>query len=144
MLLHWRQNAQIALYPAVVVVSDVILNHGNKLLAAGEASAVVPLTLEDAPEAFHRPVVNALAHSGHISMIGENAYRLCSAPPGLSFRKAPHLRGDSLALRDNSPSGNLQHHSGITDAPIHMEYPGFSVCTVVLQCWRLPWPSALQ
>ena len=65
MLFHWRQNTQIALYPAVVVVSDVILNHGNKLLAAGEASAVVPLTLEDAPEAFHRPVVNALAHSGH-------------------------------------------------------------------------------
>ena len=36
-LLHRRQHAQIAQYPAVVVVGDVILNHGNKIFPAREA-----------------------------------------------------------------------------------------------------------
>ena len=42
-LLQRCQNTQIALYAAVVVVNDVVLNHGNKFLTACEPSAVVPL-----------------------------------------------------------------------------------------------------
>jgi len=64
-LLHRCQNAQVALYPAVVVVDDIIFNHLHKLLTARKSSAVVPLTLENTPKAFHRAVVNTLGYSGH-------------------------------------------------------------------------------
>ena len=63
--LHRCQNAQIALYTAVVVVADVILNHLHKLLAACEPSAVISFSFQNTPEAFHRAVVNALGNSGH-------------------------------------------------------------------------------
>lgn len=64
-LLHRRQHAQIALYPAVVVVGDVILNHGNKIFPAREAFTIVPFSFENTPESFHRAIVNALGNSGH-------------------------------------------------------------------------------
>ena len=65
MLLHRRQHAQVALYPAIVVIGDVVLNHGYEFLTTCESFAVIPFPLENAPEAFHRTVVNALGHSGH-------------------------------------------------------------------------------
>ena len=64
-LLHRRQHAQVSLYPAVVVVSDVILNHVHKLLTACESSAVITLPLENTPETFHRAVINALSDTRH-------------------------------------------------------------------------------
>lgn len=64
-LLHRRQHAQIALYPAVVVVGDVILNHGNNIFPAREAFTIVPFSFENTPESFHRAIVNALGNSGH-------------------------------------------------------------------------------
>ena len=64
-LLHRRQYAQVTLHTAVVVISDVILNHGNKLIAAREASSVVPLPFEDAPKSFHWSIDEALGNSGH-------------------------------------------------------------------------------
>src|SRR5699024_6635977 len=64
-LLHWCQNAQITLYSAVIVVSDVVLNHGNKFFSAHEASAVVSFPFQNTPEDFHRAVINAFGHSGH-------------------------------------------------------------------------------
>ena len=64
-LFHRCQNTQVALYPAVVVVSDVILNHLYKLLAACKTLAIIPFSFENAPEAFHRAVINALGNSGH-------------------------------------------------------------------------------
>lgn len=65
MLLHRHQNAQIALYPAVVVISDVLVDHQSKLLTARGPSAIVSLTLEDSSEPFHRAVVDALGDPGH-------------------------------------------------------------------------------
>ena len=65
MFLHRCQNAQIALYPAVVVVGNVVLNHLHKLFAAGEPLAVISLSFQNAPETFHWTVVNALGNSGH-------------------------------------------------------------------------------
>ena len=64
-LLHRCQNTQVALYPAVVVVADVVLNHRNEFFPACEPSSVVSFPFQDAPEAFHRAVVNALGHSRH-------------------------------------------------------------------------------
>ncbi len=40
-LLHWCQDAQAPLYPAVVVICDIVLNHLHKLLAACEPSAIL-------------------------------------------------------------------------------------------------------
>ena len=65
MLLHRCQHAQVALYPAVVVVGDIILNHLHKLLTACKTLAVISLSFQNTPKAFHWTVVNALGHSGH-------------------------------------------------------------------------------
>ena len=64
-LLHRCQNAQIALYSAVIIVVDIILNHLDKLSTVCELSAVIRGALENAPEAFHLTIVNALVYSGH-------------------------------------------------------------------------------
>ena len=65
MFLHWCQNPQVALNPAIVVVSDVVLNHLNKILARGKSSAVIPFSFKNPPESLHRSVVDTFCHSGH-------------------------------------------------------------------------------
>ena len=65
MLLHRCEDAKVALYTVVVVVTDVILNHFDKLFLAGKAFAVIAFPFENAPEPFHRPIVNALSYAGH-------------------------------------------------------------------------------
>ena len=67
-LLHWCQNAQITLYSVVIVVSDVVLNHGNKFFSAHEASAVVSFPFQNTPEAFHRAVINAFVLNGGLDI----------------------------------------------------------------------------
>ena len=49
----------------VVVIIDVVGNGLHKGLAAGKLLAVVSFTLNDAPKAFHRSVVDAAAYSRH-------------------------------------------------------------------------------
>ena len=65
MLFHRRQDAQIALHPPGVVVMDIVLDRLNKLPLTGEPSAVIAFPLQNAPEALHRAVVNAMRHTGH-------------------------------------------------------------------------------
>ncbi len=65
MLLHWRQDTKISLYTLGVVVAYVGLDHLNKLVFAGKASAVIALSFQNTPEALHWAVVNAVSHSGH-------------------------------------------------------------------------------
>ena len=65
MLLHRREDAEVALDAPVVVVTDIIFNHIDQLFLRGKALAVVPFTLQDAPKALHGTVVNALGHAGH-------------------------------------------------------------------------------
>ena len=65
MLLHWCQNTQVTLYPAVIVADNIIPNHLSKLLTACEPSAVIPFPFENAPIALHGTVVNTLGCSGH-------------------------------------------------------------------------------
>ena len=65
MLLIWRQHTEISLYSFGVVIADVVANHVDQISSAGETVAIIPLTLQDAPEALHRAVINAVGHSGH-------------------------------------------------------------------------------
>ena len=44
---------------------DVALNHVNQLLLAHEPPTVVALALQNAPEALHRSIVDAVRHAGH-------------------------------------------------------------------------------
>lgn len=65
MLFHWRQDAQIALHPSGIVVTDIVFNHLDEIPLAGEPSAVIALPLQDPPEALHRAVINAVGNTGH-------------------------------------------------------------------------------
>ena len=65
MLFHRRQDAQIALHPPGVVVMDIVLDRLNKLPLTGETPAVIAFPLQNAPEALHRAVINAMRHAGH-------------------------------------------------------------------------------
>ena len=64
-LFHRRQHAQITLHPSGVVIMDIGLNHLHKLPLAGKPSAVIAFPLQNAPEALHRAVINAVRHAGH-------------------------------------------------------------------------------
>ena len=65
MLLIRRQHAKISLDSSGVVIADIAADHVDKILPAGKTMAIIPLPLEDAPEALHRPVINTVGHSGH-------------------------------------------------------------------------------
>ena len=65
MLLHRRQDAESALQPLVIVVTDVFFNRSDKCFSVCEFSAIVAFSFEYAPESFHRTVVNALADPRH-------------------------------------------------------------------------------
>ena len=65
MLFHRRQDAQIALHPSGVVIMDIVLDRLNKLPLTGETPAVIAFPLQNAPEALHRAVINAMRHTEH-------------------------------------------------------------------------------
>ena len=64
MLFHRRQDAQITLDTSCVVIANILLDHLNKLVLADEPSAVIAFPFQDAPEALHRAVINAMRHAG--------------------------------------------------------------------------------
>ena len=65
MLFHRRQDSEIALNTSCVVIANILLDHLDKLVLAGEASAVVAFPLQNTPEALHRTVINAMRHTEH-------------------------------------------------------------------------------
>ena len=65
MLFHRRQHAQIALHASGVVVMDIVLNCLNNLPLTCEPSAIIAFPLQNAPEALHRIVINAMCHARH-------------------------------------------------------------------------------
>ena len=65
MFLDRSQRSESSLVSFVVVVIDIVFNHGYKLFAAAEAFAIVSFSLKDPPESFHRTVIYALRYSGH-------------------------------------------------------------------------------
>ena len=93
MLLHRRQDAEIALHPTCVVVVDVAFNHANQFLLARESFAIVTLALHDAPEALHWAVIDAMRHAGHalrharlFELVVECAVRVLEAPVAVEQR----------------------------------------------------------
>ena len=54
MLFHRRQDAQITLDTSCVVIANILLDHLNKLVLAGEPSAVIAFPFQDAPEEIGR------------------------------------------------------------------------------------------
>ena len=65
MFFHRRENTKVALHTAVVVVANIIFNHIDQFFSAGKAFAVIAFPFQEAPKALHRPIVNALGHTGH-------------------------------------------------------------------------------
>ena len=65
MLFSGCKDTQIALHTPIIVVADVIGDHLNQLLLAGEAISVVTFALQDAPEPLHGSIINALGYAGH-------------------------------------------------------------------------------
>ena len=64
-LFHRRQDAQIALDTSRVVIANILLDHLDELVLAGETPAIIAFPLQNAPEALHRTVVNTMRHTGH-------------------------------------------------------------------------------
>ena len=60
-----RQYAQVTLDSSGVVITDVALNHLHEFLFVGETLAVIAFPFQNAPESFHRSIVNAVSHTGH-------------------------------------------------------------------------------
>ncbi len=63
--LHRRQNAEVALHPACIVVVDIALNHADQLLSARKTPGVVTFAFQNAPESLHWSVVDTVRHTGH-------------------------------------------------------------------------------
>ena len=87
MLFHRRQDAQITLDTSCVVIANILLDHLNKLVLAGEPSAVIAFPLEDTPEALHGAIVNAMCNTGHtlrhtrfLNLVVKGSVRILQSP----------------------------------------------------------------
>ena len=65
MFFHRRKNAKITLNPTSVIVMDILGDHLDELLFTGKTPAIISLSFQNAPEALHRAIVNAVGHAGH-------------------------------------------------------------------------------
>ena len=65
MLLHGRQNVQIPLKSLMVIIVDVVLDHSDKFFSVSETSSIVTFSFQNAPEPFHRSVIDAVRYSRH-------------------------------------------------------------------------------
>ncbi len=61
-LFHRRQDTQVPLDTAGVVVVDIAVDHLDEGQLVSKAPALVALPLQDAPEALHWAVVNAVCY----------------------------------------------------------------------------------
>lgn len=87
MLFHGRQDTELALYPASVVIADVILDHIDQSFLAVEPLTVVAFPLEDTPEALHGAIVNAMCNTGHalrhirfLNLVVKGSVRILESP----------------------------------------------------------------
>ncbi len=103
---HGCMDAQAALETAEIVVGNILPDHPAQLLPAGEFPAIVPLPLEDAPKALHRPVVNTLAHPGHAlrhpgcgQLVVEHPSGVLKAPVAVEERMCIWVGGQGLVQR---------------------------------------------
>ena len=115
--LHRRMNTKAALEAGEIVVDDILPDHPAQLLPAGEFPAVIPLPLEDAPEALHRPVVNALAHPGHTlrhpsrgQLVAKHSGRILKSPVAVKQRVCIGVGGKGLVQ-------HLMHKGAVVGVP---------------------------
>ncbi len=87
MLFHGRQDTELALYSASVVIADEILNHIDQSFLAVEPLTVVAFPLEDTPEALHGAIVNAMCNTGHtlrhtrfLNLVVKGSVRILESP----------------------------------------------------------------
>lgn len=87
MLFHGRQDTELALYSASVVIADEILNHIDQSFLAVEPLTVVAFPLEDTPEALHGAIVNAMCNTGHtlrhtrfLNLVVKGSLRILESP----------------------------------------------------------------
>lgn len=80
MLFKRCEDAQTALQSPGVVVGNIILDHIHQGFPAGKAFAIITLALQNAPKALHRPIVEALAHTGH-TLGHACSFQLCVESP---------------------------------------------------------------
>ena len=65
MLFHRSEYAKVPLEPFGVVILNKIFNHGDQACSIGETLPVIPFSLQNSPESFHRSVINAFDDPGH-------------------------------------------------------------------------------
>ena len=65
MLFHRSEYTKVPLESFGVVVLNKIFNHVDQVHSIGEAYPVIPFSLQDTPESFHRSVINTPGNSGH-------------------------------------------------------------------------------
>ena len=87
MLFHGRQDTELALYSASVVIADEILNHIDQSFLAVEPLTVVAFPLEDTPEALHGAIVNAMCNTGDtlrhtrfLNLVVKGSVRILESP----------------------------------------------------------------
>ena len=87
MLFHGRQDTELALHSARVVIADEILNHIDQSFLAVEPLTVVAFPLEDTPEALHGAIVNAMCNTGHtlrhtrfLNLVVKGSVRILESP----------------------------------------------------------------
>lgn len=87
MLFQGRQDTELALYSASVVIADVILDHIDQSFLAVEPLTVVAFPLEDTPEALHGAIVNAMCNTGHalrhtrfLDLVVKGSVRILESP----------------------------------------------------------------
>ena len=87
MRFHGRQDTELALYSASVVIADEILNHIDQSFLAVEPLTVVAFPLEDTPEALHGAIVNAMCNTGHtlrhtrfLNLVVKGSVRILQSP----------------------------------------------------------------
>lgn len=80
MLFKRCKDTQAALQSPGVVIDHIILDHSHQGFPAGKALGIITLTLQDAPEPLHWPVVDALANTGH-TLDHAYSFQLCVKSP---------------------------------------------------------------
>lgn len=97
----WCHDIEMALQSLVVVVPDVALDHLDKPVLARERPSVVAFPFQDAPETFHRAVVDAVADTGH-------ALRH-AVPNELCMERAAGVLEAAVAMEQGMRLGVLRH-----------------------------------
>ena len=103
MLFHRCQDAEVALHAPRVVIADVTLYRLDQIFLAGKALAIVALSFEDAPEALHWAVVDAMGHTRHalrhlclLELVMKFSVRVLKAPVAVEQRMGVGVGLDRL------------------------------------------------